>query len=120
MPKYSANFNRDFNWYLSVRNFFDFSGAIPDKIVFDKSGITGKQAFLKYDSEGKLLPTKHPTMLAKLILLKGGVNLHIKMYAEDRASGLFGLIEFRALCIKLKAPYWFRLAVENQKGKYYK
>ena len=41
------------------------------------------------------------------------------MYAEDRANGNFPLIEFRALCIKLKAPVWFFNAVENQKYKYY-
>ncbi len=117
--KFSKNFDRDFNWYIKVRNFFDFSGAIPEKIIFDKKGISGKEAFLKYDAEGKLLPTKHPILLSKLILVKGGVNLHIKMYAEDRASGLLPLIEFRALCIKLKAPYWFREAVEKQKHKYY-
>lgn len=118
--KYSTNFNRDFNWYLSVRNFFNFSGALPQDIIFDKSGIDGKKAFHIYDSQGKLMPTKHPNILAKMILIKGGVNLHIKMYAEDRANGVFPLIEFRGLCIKLKAPYWFREAVEAQKFKYYK
>ena len=118
--KYSKNFNRDFNWYLKQRNFFDFDGSLPLDIIYDKSGIDGKKAFLIYDSQGKLLPTKHPTLLAKMIKTKGGVNLHVKMFAEDRASGLFPGFEFRALCIKLKAPYWFREAVEHQKVKYWK
>lgn len=117
--KFSSSFERDFNWYIKMRNFFNFSGALPDDIIFDRNGISGKEAFLRYDAEGKLLPTKHPQLLSVLILIKKGVNLHIKMYAEDRAAGLFPLIEFRGLCIKLKAPYWFREAVEKQKFKYY-
>jgi hypothetical protein len=118
--KYSKNFNRDFAWYLKMRHFFNFDGSLPPDIVFSADGIDGKQAFFLYDSQGKSIPTKHPALLATLIKIKGGVNLHIKMYAEDRASGLFPGLEFRALSIKLKAPYWFRDAVEHQKWKYVK
>jgi hypothetical protein len=41
------------------------------------------------------------------------------MYAEDRAKCNMNKIEFRALCINIKAPAWFREAVEKQKVKYY-
>ncbi len=117
--KYSNNFNRDFNWYINVRYHFNFSGALPLDIQFDINGIDGKKAFLLYDSQGILKPTKHPTLLANLILIKGGVNLHIKMYAEDRASFLLPKPEFEYLCKSINAPDWFRDAVENQKFKYY-
>ena len=118
--KYSKNFDRDFQWYLKVRNYFDFDGSAPKDIAYDRNGIDGKKAFLMYDSQGKLVPTKHPSLLAKLIKVKGGVNLHIKMYAEDRANGCLPKVLFDEICEEVKAPLWFAEAVENQKGRYYK
>lgn len=113
--KYKVNFERDFKWYLSMRHLFSFDGALSRDIIYNKEGIDGKQAFFIYDSTGKLNPTKHPNILSSLLKTKGSINLHIKMYAEDRAAGRFPLLEFRSLCIKFKAPYWFREAVEKQK-----
>ena len=124
--KYSPEFNRDINWYLKMRAMFDFDGSGnyknrqgQDIIVFDRSGVSGKEAFYKWDSTGKTLPTRHPNLLHTLLRTKGSVNLHIKMYAEDRAKGLFPLIEFRAFCIKYHCPTWFKEAVERQKFKHY-
>jgi len=101
--------------------FFEY-GCLPCAypiILFDKNGVSGKEAFFQWDSNGKILPTKHPNLLHKLLKTKGSVNLHIKMYSEDRAKGLFTLIEFRAFCIKYSCPAWFKEAVECQKFKYY-
>lgn len=124
--KYSPEFERDFKWYLKMRAMFNFDGSNSyhnkrghDIIVYDKNGVSGKEAFYKFDSNGKILPTKHPNLLHTLLKTKGSVNLHIKMYAEDRAKGLFPLIEFRAFCIKYRCPTWFKEAVERQKFKYY-
>lgn len=124
--KYSLEFERDFKWYLKMRAMFNFDGSNgylnkkgQDIIVYDKNGVTGKEAFYKWDSNGKILPTKHPNILHTLLKTKGSVNLHIKMYAEDRAKGLFPFIEFRAFCIKYNCPNWFKEAVERQKFKYY-
>ena len=126
MSKYSPEFERDFKWYLSMRHKFNFDGSNSyhnklgyDIIVCDKNGDTGKESFYKWDSNGKIFPTKHPNILHSLLKTKGSVNLHIKMYAEDRANGLYPLIEFRAFCIKYKCPIWFKEAVERQKFKYY-
>jgi hypothetical protein len=123
---YSAEFDRDFNWYFKMRAKFNFDGSKDycnkkgqDIIVYDKKGVSGKEAFYKWDSQGKISPTRHPNILAMLLKTKGSVNLHIKMYAEDRAHGLYPFIEFRAFCIKYKCPKWFKEAVENQKFKYY-
>jgi len=124
--KYSPEFERDFKWYLKMRAMFNFDGSNSyhnkkgqDIIVYDINGVTGKEAFYKWDSNGKILPTKHPNILHTLLKTKGSVNLHIKMYAEDRAKGLFPLIEFRAFCIKYRCPTWFKEAVERQKFKFY-
>lgn len=114
-PKYNQNFERDFKWYLSMRHIFNFDGV---KDYYNKKGVSGKEAFFQWDSNGKILKTKHPNLLKALLKTKGSTNLHIKMYAEDRAACNFSGLEFRALCIKFKAPYWFREAVENQKFKY--
>lgn len=124
MAKYKPHFNRDFSWYLSMRNVFNFDGEThyinkngEEIVQFDSNGVDGKKAFFEWDSKGKIKPTKHPNILKTILKAKGSVNLHIKMYAEDRAKGIFPYIEFRALCIQLKAPYWFREAVEQQKRK---
>lgn len=112
--KYSNNFIRDFNWYLSMRHLFSFDGKIPETIKYDPKGIDGKQCFHKFDSTGKLLPTKHPNLVACLLRTKGSVNLHIKMYAEDRANGVLPGIIFDEMCEEFNVPEWFRTAVENQ------
>lgn len=119
--KYTKNFDRDFDWYLSVRHDFSFSGSIGEEILYSKNGVDGKEAFLLLDSQGKRVATRHPNILKSLLKTKGGVNLHIKMYAEDRASGTLPKDLFYIEIIKpLKCPDWFVEAVEQQKYKYYK
>jgi hypothetical protein len=124
--KYNPNFERDFKWYLFMRHKFNFDGCLEyynksgqNIIQYDKNGVDGKESFFQWDSNGKIKPTKHPNILSTMLKVKGSCNLHIKMYAEDRAAGLFPFIEFRTLCIHFKAPSWFRDAVEKQKVKYY-
>lgn len=121
---YKKNFIRDVKWYWRHRRRYDFDGATEYYtkkgeliIQYDRNGVDGVKAFWLYDSQGKVKPTKHPNILKALLKTKGSINLHIKMYAEDRANGLFPLIEFRGLCIKLGAPDWFRRAVEAQKDR---
>ena len=127
MKKYSFNFIRDVKWYLSMRHIFNFDGCNDyyNKkgeliIQYDKNGVDGIEAFFQWDSNGKIKSTKHPNLLYTLLKVKGSTNLHIKMYAEDRADCNMNFIEFRALCIHFKAPYWFRESVEKQKIKYWK
>jgi len=124
MSKYNKNFERDFKWYMSMRHIFSFDGSSSyhnkrgEYIVqYDKKGASGKEAFFQYDSNGTIKPTKHPNLLLSLLKTKGSANLHIKMYAEDLAKCRWNKIEMRALCIKYKAPDWFRKAVDNQRWK---
>ena len=124
---YSPSFERDFRWFLKMRHTFDFDGSSvyynkkgESIIQYNKKGVDGKEAFYTWDSKGIIKSTRHPNLLHTLLKIKGGCNLHIKMYAEDRAEGNMNKIEFRALCIHFKAPYWFREAVEEQKKNYYK
>ena len=64
-------------------------------------------------------PTYEPNKLKTLLKTKGSVNLHIKMYAEDRAKGYLPKIEFDKICTEYDLPSWFIDAVENQKKKYF-
>lgn len=117
--KYSENFIRDITWYLKVRHEFSFDGSIEREVKFNKKGIDGIKAFHIFDSQGKLVETKHPNILKTILKTKGSVNLHIKMYAEDRAKGILPKIEFEKICQQLDPPQWFIDAVEKQKYKYY-
>ena len=126
MSKYSDSFKRDFSWYLSVRHIFNFDGNHSyfnkkgeNIIQFDKNGVDGKKAFFDYDSSGRITKTKHPNLLHVLLKTKGSVNLHIKMYAEDRAKGVLPKILFEEICKEYNTPTWFAEAVEKQKFKYY-
>ena len=102
---------------MRMRHKFTFDAGNNREVIFDKKGIDGKKAFYLLDSTGKLPPTKHPNLVKALLTTKGSVNFHIKMYAEDRVSGLLNLFEFRGMCIKFGAPEWFYFAVEKQKNK---
>lgn len=123
--KYSTNFERDFKWYLLMRHKFSFDGKgeyffkrqgyVEPMFVEDKNGMDGKKAFYCIDTYGKPVKTKHPNLLLSLLKTKGSVNLHIKMYAEDRATGVLPRILFDELCEEIQAPQWFYAAVENQK-----
>lgn len=118
--------NHSTEFYLKIRHKFSFDGRneyVNKKgasiIVYDKEGVDGITAFEAWDNEGKIRPTKHPNILHSLLKTKGSVNLHIKMYAEDRARGYLPKLEFLNICEQLSFPVWVYEAVEKQKFKYY-
>ena len=124
--KFSKRFEKDYNWYTAVSDIFNFDGSNHyynkkgiDLIQFDEKGKTAKECFYLYDSNGVIHPTSEPAELKRLFKAKGSVNLHIKMYAEDRARGYLPKCEFEKICLEVNAPQWFADAVENQKPKHY-
>ena len=124
--KFSKQFESDYTWYLSVKDKFSFDGSSEyfnkkgiDIIQHDKNGLTAKECFYLFDSKGVINPTKEPIELKELLKTKGSVNLHIKMYAEDRAKGVLPRIEFDKICEEFNVPKWFIKSVEKQKHKYY-
>ncbi|WP_299535598.1 hypothetical protein [Ulvibacterium sp.] len=124
--KFSKKYERDYHWYLSVIDVFSFDGTEEyhnnqgvDLIQFDRRGRTAKECFYLYDSNGIIKPTCEPEKLKALYKTKGSVNLHIKMFAKDRAKGYLPRIEFEKMCKEFNVPDWFVVAVENQKEKYY-
>jgi hypothetical protein len=108
-------------WYLKVRHYFNFDGKPFEEIKFDRNGIDGIKAFYLVDSNGKkaIKPTKHPNIYKTIFKIKGSVNLHIKMWAEDRAKGILPKLLFDEMAKELDLPTWVVEAVENQKGRYY-
>lgn len=117
--KYSNNFNRDYEWYLSHSDIFTFDGSKPKDIVYDPLGKTSKECFYIYDTQGKLLPTKEPIELSKIFKCKGSINFQIKEWAQDRAKGYLPKIIFNDIIEEYKLLDWIVLAVEKQKYKYY-
>jgi hypothetical protein len=146
MVKYKPDFERDFKWYLSVRHYFNFDGKSEyvnkngkDVIIYDKNGLSGKESFYRFDSNGLILPTKHPNILHTLLKTKGSANLHIKMYAQSRAEELLSFQEFvgngtnlewkienntpipvytKSIAKLYNFPDWVINAVEKQKHHY--
>lgn len=120
--KYKENFLRDFSWYIKWRNHFIFSGSalnVEKDIKHDIKGISGKEAFFKYDSTGKLHPTRHPQMLFKLLKTKASINFQIKQWAEDRGKGRLGMLDFKDIIAEYDLLSWMVDAVEKQKLQYY-
>lgn len=138
---------KEFDYLLSQRKVFVFDGHYPKEVLFDLKGISAREAFYKYDTHGKLLPTKHPNVLGAVLKAKGSLNFHIKMWAEDRAKGYLPgiLFSFKVVSLstvkffidkigikevrkmfdntiekELNLPDWVIKAVENQKVKFYK
>ena len=91
-----------------------------DCIQYSLKGTDAIEAFVQIDSYGVIKPTKHPRLLFNLLNAKASLNLHIKMYAEDRANGRLPKLLFDNICKEFGFLAWMIEAVENQKGQYYK
>ena len=138
----SYKFNNLVKWLIKYRNTFTFSGKwlldpkdnnkhLVDTIVFDREGETGKKVFNLYESQGILVPTKHPRMLYKLIKTKASITFQIKQWAESRAAGELGgayfsneirdehKLEDIITIEEYELLPWMVIAVETQKNKYY-
>lgn len=124
--KYSENFERDYNWYLNNKEVFNFDGTKDyfnkkgeNLVCHSESGFSAKECFYAYDTNGKVLPCKEPKLLYSILKCKGSINFNIKQWAEDRAKGYLGSVEFDEYCKELNLLPWMKDAVENQKVKYY-
>ena len=79
-----------------------------------KSGLTAKECFYLYDSQGKIKPTRDPEGLKLLLKTKGSVNLHIKMYVEDLFKGYIFTSDLKEIYSEITAPEWFKKAINEQ------
>lgn len=138
--KFSPNFERDYHFYLSNKNTFNFPGTdvkkdfgiqFPEeKLELDEEGspmpfsipysITGrgaKSCFYLLDSEGKNSPCFEPELLVELLTCKASINLQIKMWAQGRAEYTISKYELEEYVTHYGCPEWVFTAVENQKNK---
>jgi hypothetical protein len=92
--KYTENYQRDYEFYLGNRHVFNFSGKTEITLIADKNGKTAKEVFYMIDTHGKNASCCEPELLSELLKCKASVNLHIKMWAEDRANGRLTGYEF--------------------------
>lgn len=142
--RYSAAFERDYEFYFRNRDNFSFSGTQNPKFVAIPlpDGKTAKEVFFLIESRGRNEPTCEPELLNQLLLCKGGVNFMIKQWAAGRADGTLTLGELigyppptptaqrlMAECgheetedtLSIKDQYglpdWVIMAVEKQKEK---
>lgn len=111
--KYSAAFERDWNFYLANRKKFMFSGELPPKIVCDEQGVEAKRAFHSLDSQGKLLSTCEPELLAEVIVCKKSINMHIKQWAEGYEDCFIGRQEYLEEFLG-DVPEWVVKSFKNQ------
>jgi len=117
---YSEKFERDYNWYLKYKDIFTFDGHYNKEIKEDYNyGLSAKECFYKFDTNGIMLNTKEPKLLSKIFKCKGSINFNIKMWAEDRAKGYLPKIEFIKIINEFELLDWMVDAVEKQKCKYY-
>lgn len=103
------------NISLSISGKSAFRGIKSYDVEYDPEGITAKEAFHKYDSTGKLNPTREPVLLSEIFRCKASVNLHIKMWAGGLAELTFP--EFYDYMDEIGAPEWVVEAVKKQAKK---
>lgn len=118
--KYSKEFERDVKFYLKNRHVFNFDGCREyfnkkgePLIQYSNTGVSGIKAFHAYDSNGKVLPTKHPRLLHVLLKSKGSVNLNIKMWKEDYRHILFES-DVREIMTQYNCPNWVYKAITGK------
>lgn len=111
-----AKIHRDILWYFKVRHKFTFSPKFNrDSIIYDSNGLSSLDAYVSYDSLGKLLPTKHPRTLKSLIATKGSVNFQIQEWANALVGGYLVKCELEDYLSDIKAPSWVLQAVQRQR-----
>jgi len=116
--KYSKEFERDYNFYLSNIDNFNFCGRILKyKITFDKNGKTAKEVFFDIDSRGKISPCSQPELLYRLILCKASVNFMIKQWADGVWRHLWFPSDTQEVMECYHCPEWVKIAIENQYQK---
>lgn len=116
---YSNNFERDFNFYNDNKEKFTFCGEEVLSFPYDKNGLSAKDVFYKFDSTGKLLPTKEPELARLLLQCKKAINFQIKQWVEGYDDCLIGREEYLNEFIG-EYPEWINKSFINQRFKYYK
>jgi len=79
------------------------------------TGVTAREAFVAYDTYGKVLPCSEPQLLQAVLNAKEQLNLTIKLWVEDCIACLLSPDEVKTYCTEL--PKWVLKAFTNQLHK---
>lgn len=90
--------------------------AVNVQIAADSNGFSALECWWAKDTHGKTLPCREPELLAKVIRSKQSVNLQVKLWAEDVASGML-LRQDELVAYVHGWPEWVLRAVLEQAGK---
>ena len=79
--KYSQAFERDYQFYLTNANKFNFAPYQP-RVESSETGKDAKYCFWKLDSTGNHSPCNEPELLRSLLICKKSIGFHLNMWAE--------------------------------------
>lgn len=83
----------DFDVYVRWFKQSDYKYG-EERAVFGKNGLGARAVFRRFDSTGKLAPTRQPNILDAALRGKKMLNMQIKMWAEGwQDVSLFELME---------------------------
>lgn len=111
--KFSKKFNRDYEFYLQNRDTFTFCGVGVEVKGDLENGVSAKQSFQSFDTDGKVLPTNEPDLLKSIIVCKKSINLHIKMWVEGYDEMMEG-VEFYLNIFVGDPPPWVEQSFRKQ------
>ncbi|MCP3685420.1 MAG: hypothetical protein GY861_22440 [bacterium] len=109
---FPSNFERDWKFYCGNRKKFTFCGRVVVTPEYDEDGLTAKECFYVYDTNGKLCKCSEPELFHEVLLCKKSVGFHIKQWAEgytDVCSSVDELLSFAD-----SPPDWIKVSVKNQ------
>ena len=123
--KHKERFIRDVKFYLHNRHIFTFTGSSYLQFQHDSNGVDGLVAYRKWDSEGKIVSTRHPILAETLVRVKASVNLQIKEWKSGirDANKLDFLIvnphEMRLYLDGINAPEWVWKSIKPFYERYF-
>ena len=105
----------EFNFYLNSP--LDMIGnEIGVALKPSEEGVSALQAWIAFDTHGKIVPCREPEVLAKVLRSKKSVNLQIKLWAEDLAQGIL-LAQNELIDYVAGWPNWVLAATMQQAAK---
>lgn len=117
MKRYSSTFERDYQFYLDNMAKFRIAGCTILDIPYAEDGATAKEAFHKFDSQGKLIPCKEPTLFKQILTCKKAINMHFRMWAEGFED--CGIPVDELMAEFTNPPDWVSISLQNQIDKYF-
>lgn len=111
---FGESFDRDWEFYFTNKEKFNFSGSLPEEFIEDlEEGYTGKECFYVYEAQGIKLSCKELKLLQEIVNCKRSVNLHLKMWSEG-FSDMCEPIDYYLNEFIGQIPDWVKLSLKNQ------